>query len=327
MHVSILVPEGTASVAVTGPMDILNEANKFYKQTNPSSKKPFFDVELVSLNKRRVKCLSNYSLDCNNSIQRLKKTDLILVSNITGDFEQGVKKNMGFVSWINVQYKLGADIGAFCTGTFLLAATGLLDNKRATTHWMAVDAFRKMFPRVKLLPDKIITDEGRLYCAGGSTSFFNLVLYVIEKYCGHEVAVLISKSMLIDMDKVPQSVYAIFSTQKNHGDDEILKVQNYIEENFDVRIWVDDLIGFTALSRRSLIRRFKAATGNTPQEYIQRVKVENARKRLEFEKTDIQQIAYDLGYDDPRAFRTIFFKHMGISPRAYRNKYKVMALR
>ncbi len=124
------------------------------------------------------------------------------------------------------QYAQGADIGAFCTGTLLLAATGLLDKKKATTPWMAVDIFKKLFHKVNFLPDKIITDEGRLFCAGGFTSFFNLIIYLVEKYCGHEIAVFLSKSMLIDMDKAPQSAYAILSIQKEHGHEEILNAQN-----------------------------------------------------------------------------------------------------
>jgi transcriptional regulator GlxA family with amidase domain len=189
---------------------------------------------------------------------------------------------------------------------------------------MAVDIFRKMFPKVDLVPDKIITDEQRLFCAGGSTSFFNLVIYLVEKYCGHDIAVLLSKSMLIDMDKAPQSAYAIFSGQKEHGLDDILKVQSFIEENVNSSIKIDDLVKLTALSRRSFIRKFKGATGNTPKDYIQRVKVEWARKKLEYENIDIQQISYFLSYKDSGTFSKIFKKHIGISPNAYRNKFKKM---
>lgn len=323
-HVSILVPEDTASFAVTGAMDILNEADKYWMQNHPDGKEPFFTVELVSLNQKKVRCLGNYSLQCHRNIEEVEKTDLILVPNLTGDFEAAIKTNRGFVEWMIIQYDHGADIGAFCTGTFLLAATGLLNNKRATTHWMAVDTFQKIFPAVRLLPDKIITDEGRLFCGGGSTSFLNLVLYLIEKYCGHEIAVFVSKSMLLDMDKAPQSAYAIFSIQKDHDDDEILKAQNYIEANLQLKISIPDLVKITSYSRRSFIRKFKKATGNTPKEYIQRVKIEAARKKLEFERDPVQQISYSLGYDDPGTFRNIFKKHTGLSPMAYRNKFKRM---
>lgn len=323
-HVSILVIEDTASVAVTGPMDILNEASKYWVQNNPSARVPFFNVELVSLDKKTVRCLNDYPLQCHRNIQEVKKTDLILVPNITGNFENKIVKNKGFVAWMKDQYEKGAAIGAFCTGTFLLAATGLLDHKRATTHWMAVEAFKRMFPKVDLLSNKIITDEDRLFCAGGSTSFFILVLYLIEKYCGHEVSVYISKSMLIDLDKSPQNVYAIFSAQRDHGDEEILKAQNHIEENYGSRITIQELAEVASLSRRSLIRRFKQATGNTPREYIQRVKVEAAKKILEFENETIQEVSYRVGYDDPGSFRNTFRKHTGLSPLAYRKKYKPM---
>ncbi len=323
-HVSILVPTGAASGAVTAPMDVLNEAGRFRMESDPSMNNPYFNVELVALNGEFVECLGGYPLRCHTTIDEVSRTDLIIVPNLTDNFEQKIKDNQGFIEFMTQQYEAGADIGAFCTGTLLLAATGLLDGKKATTHWMAVDFFKAMFPKVDLVPEKIITDEERLFCAGGSTSFFNLVIYLVEKYCGHEIAVLLSKSMLIDMDKAPQSAYAIFSGQKEHGQDDILKVQRFIEENVQSTIKIDDLVKLTALSRRSFIRKFKKATGNTPKDYIQRAKVEWARKKLEYENIDIQQISYLLTYKDSGTFSNIFKKHIGISPSAYRKKFKKM---
>jgi len=324
-HVSILVPEGTASGAVTASMDVLNEAGRFKMEMDDSVTEPFFKVELISLDQEFVECLGGYALKCHKSYKEISSTDLILVSNLTSDFEKKIRDNMGFIDFMKKQYAQGADIGAFCTGTLLLAATGLLDNNKATTHWMAVDIFKKLFPKVNLLPDKIITDEGRLFCAGGSTSFLNLVIYLVEKYCGHEIAVLLSKSMLIDMDKAPQSAYAIFSIQKEHGHLDILNAQNYIENYVNKEIKVDDLVDITALSKRSFNRKFKEVTGNTPNDYIQRVKMEWARNKLEFEDIDIQQLSYQLAYNDPGTFRRIFKKHIGITPKSYRDKFKRMA--
>ncbi len=323
-HVSILVPVGAASGAITAPMDVLHEAGRLKMESDPLLNRPFFEIELVSLKGKFVECLGGYSLRCHKTIAEISKTDLIIVPNLTDNFEEKIGANQGLIEFMKEHYEAGADIGAFCTGTLLLAATGLLDGKKATTHWMAVDIFKKMFPNVNLVPDKIITDEQRLFCAGGSTSFFNLVIYLVEKYCGHDIAILLSKSMLIDMDKAPQSAYAIFSGQKEHGEDDILRVQDYIEENVNSSIRVSDLVNLTALSRRSFIRKFKNATGNTPKDYIQRVKVEWARKKLEFENIDIKQISYRLSYSDSGTFSKIFKRHLGISPNAYRKKFKKM---
>jgi len=207
-HVSIFVPEGTATIAVAGPMDVLNEAGKYLMHKDPAISAPFFKVELISLDKKQVRCLSDYEVQCHKSIREIDSTDLILVPNLPGNFEEQILKNQAFFDWMKIQYNRGTDIGAFCTGTFLLAATGLLNGKKATTHWMAVEPFKKLFPHVELLSDKIITDEGQLVCAGGSTSFFNLVLYLIERYCGHEVALFMSKSMLIDLTNTSASLPA-----------------------------------------------------------------------------------------------------------------------
>jgi transcriptional regulator GlxA family with amidase domain len=229
--------------------------------------------------------------------------------------------NEKFVTLMRKQYRKGAEIASFCTGSFLLAATGLLKGKRASTHWMAAGEFRQLFPDIELVSNKIIVDEGRLFSSGGATAFLNLTLYLIEKYCGRETAVFISKSMLIDMQKAPQNAYAVFSGQKDHNDEIILKVQHFIEDNVAKKISIDDLTGVALLSKRSLIRRFTAATGNSPKEYIQRVKVEEARRMLEFENKTAQEIFNKVGYDDHASFRKIFKKYTGLLPGEYRKKF------
>jgi transcriptional regulator GlxA family with amidase domain len=319
--VSILVPEGTAVVAVTGPLDILMQAGKYWMSLDHSRKKPFFEIELVSLGRAPVKSLSEYLITCNTWVEKVKKTNLILIPSLPGEYRKQIKSNAKFIKLMQDQYKKGAEIASFCTGSFLLAATGLLKGKKASTHWMASREFRELFPDVELVSDKIIVDEGRLYSSGGAVSFLNLTLYLIEKYCGRETAIFISKSMLIDMQKAPQNAYAIFSGQKDHNDEIILKVQLYIENNTEKKLSIDDLASVAFLSRRSLIRRFINATGNSPKEYIQRAKVEEARRMLEFGNETMQEIFNKVGYDDHVTFRKIFKKYTGLLPSEYRNKF------
>lgn len=319
--VSILVPEGTAAIAVTGPLDILTQAGKYWMGLNKSRKRPFFDIELVGLNNRRVKSFSDYPITCHTHAQDVKKTNLILIPSLPGDYKKCIELNEKFIQLMRVQFKKGAEIASYCTGSFLLAATGLLNGKRASTHWMAAGEFRRLFPEVELVSNRIIVDEGRLYSSGGATAFLNLTLYLIEKYCGRETAVFISKSMLIDMQKAPQNVYAVFSGQKDHNDEVILKVQHFIEDNVGKKLGIDDLTGVALLSKRSLIRRFAGATGNSPKEYIQRVKVEEVRRMLEFGNKTTQEIFNTVGYDDHATFRKIFKKYTGLLPGEYRKKF------
>jgi len=319
--VSIIVPENTAAIAVTGPFDILMEAGKFWMSLDPSRKAPYFNIEMVSLDNLSVRTQSAYQITCHTSVDKVKKTDLILIPSLAGDFKTGIEANWEFVEMMKQQHQKGAEIASFCTGAFLLAATGLLNGKTATTHWSAADQFTRLFPEVRLIPDKILVDEGTIYSSGGAMSYLNLVLYLIEKYCGRETSIFASKGMLIDMQKSPQITYAVFQGQKNHKDEAILKVQDFIEKHLDSSFSIDDLAGMALMSRRNFVRRFKEATGSPAKEYIQRVKVEEARRMLEFTNKKVQEIFYKLGSNDHVSFRKIFKKYTGLLPGEYRKKY------
>ncbi|MDQ4140732.1 MAG: helix-turn-helix domain-containing protein, partial [Bacteroidota bacterium] len=219
------------------------------------------------------------------------------------------------------QYQSGAEVGSLCVGAFMLAATGLVTGKKCATHWMAAKDFRRMFPEVNLVEDKIITDEQGIYSSGGAFSYLNLILYLIEKYVGRDIAVFMSKAFQIDIERRSQSPFAIFAGQKDHEDDIIKKAQDIIENNVTEKITVDQLADTLALSRRNLERRFKKATANTVVEYIQRVKIEAAKMSLETSRENVNEVMYNVGYSDPKAFRDTFKKITGLSPIQYRSKY------
>jgi transcriptional regulator GlxA family with amidase domain len=208
-----------------------------------------------------------------------------------------------------------------CIGAFLLASTGLLKGRKCATHWMAANAFRKMFPDVNLITEQIITDEQGIYSSGGAFSYQNLILYLIEKYAGREMAILTAKTFAIEIERTNQSSFIIFQGQKDHEDELVKKAQDYIEQNFGKKITVDDLATMLSLGRRNFERRFKKATANTVLEYIQRVKVEAAKMSLESTRNNVNDVMYKIGYTDPRAFRHTFKKITGLSPIQYRNKY------
>ena len=320
-HISIIIPEGDCSIThIEASHQILSEVNVFLASLD---RDPLLKIELVGLNKESVLKKGFYTVHHDKTISDIKKTDLIIIPALQGaDMEKAVQLNQGYVSWMLGQHRDGAEIASLCLGSFLLASTGLLKNKRCTTHWSAANHFRKMFPDVELVPEKILIDENGIYSSGGALSFTNLLLYLIEKYAGRDIAILASKTFMIDIDRDRQSPFIIFKAQKDHEDEPILKAQNFIEKNYAEKLTVDELASMFALGRRNLERRFKKATSNTVVEYIQRVKIEAAKFSLESSYDNVNEVMYKVGYNDTKAFRTTFRKITGLSPIQYRTKFK-----
>jgi transcriptional regulator GlxA family with amidase domain len=254
-------------------------------------------------------------------IKEIEKTDLLIIPSLSYDYDNVIKNNKELISWIREQYKNGAEIASICTGAFLLAATGLLEGKTCSTHWNAATDFKRMFPNIDLQTDKLITVQQGIYTNGGAYSFLNLILFLVEKYFDRQTAIYCSKVFQIDMERTSQSPFFIFQTQKNHGDELICKAQSYIEENLSEKISFEQLASILAISRRNFDRRFIKATGNTPVEYMQRVKVEAAKRTLEKGRKSIFEVMNDVGYSDDKAFREVFKKIAGLSPLDYRAKY------
>lgn len=318
-HVSILVPLGHCSVTnIEGSLQILNEVNSF---RSGMGLPPAFSVQLVGLSQEASQRNGLFVIKPDTLIGEVKKTDIIIIPAMHGDYLRARELNKEFLPWIIAQYESGAELVAFCIGAFFLAATGLLKEKQCATHWIAANDFRAMFPDVKLVNDRIMTADSGIYTSGGAYSSLNLLAYLIEKYAGREMAVMIAKAFMIDIDRNSQSPFIIFQGQKAHDDEPIKKAQEFIEQNFQEKISVDQLAYMSALGRRNLERRFKKATANTVVEYIQRVKVEAAKKDFENSRKNINEVMYDVGYSDTKAFRTIFRKVTGLSPLEYRNKY------
>jgi transcriptional regulator GlxA family with amidase domain len=323
-HISILVPRGHTSLTnIDGTHQILGEVNDFQTRMG---KDPLFNVRLVGLSKETSQRNGLFTVNPDLLIQDVIKTDLIIIPAIHGDQQKALALNKEFIPWILQQYKEGAEIASFCIGSFFLAATGLLKGKQCATHWMLANEFRIMFPDVNLVDDKIMTEEDGIYTSGGAYSYLNLLLHLIEKYAGRDLAILTSKAFMIDIDRTSQSPFIIFQGQKAHEDDQVKKAQEFIENNYQDKITVDQLADMLALGRRSLERRFKKATSNTVTEYIQRVKMEAAKKGFETRRRNINEVMYDVGYSDTKAFRTTFKKITGLSPVNYRNKYTKEAI-
>lgn len=320
--VSILVPESSVPQAIADPQYLFTAVNQFLLA---QGKSPLFEVELVGV-KREIK-LSNgsYSIHTDRLLKEVKRTDLIFVPALFGDMSSAIAKNKTAIPWIVDQYKKGAEVASLCVGAFLLASTGLLNGKKCSTHWGFQSEFREKFPEVEVVEGGIVTEEKRIYSSGGANSYWNLLLHLVEKYTNRETAILASKYFAIDIDRNSQSAFAMFKGQKDHKDAEILRAQQYIEENIHDKITIDDLADKTSISRRTFERRFKQATSNSVLEYIHRVKIEAAKRSFESSRKNINQVMFDVGYTDTKAFRTLFRKVTGLSPIEYRNKYNKLA--
>ncbi|MEP7257988.1 MAG: helix-turn-helix domain-containing protein [Flavitalea sp.] len=317
-HVSILVLNEAVLASIADPRIIFNGVNEFRQQ---AGKPPLFTIELVGLT-RDVKLHNGlFTVHCDVLLKDVKKTDLIIIPAIGGNLKTTLDLNKDFNPWIIEQYRQGAEAASLCVGAFVLASTGLLNGKECSSHWIAAGQFREMFPEVTLLDDRIVTEQQGLYSSGGATSYWNLLLYLVEKYAGRELAITVSKFYALEIERKSQSPFIMFNGQKNHEDEPIKKAQEFIEVNIAEKISVELLALKFAIGRRHFERRFKKATNNTPIEYIQRVKIEAAKKQLESSRKNINEVMYEVGYADNKAFRTVFKKITGLLPLEYKNKY------
>jgi transcriptional regulator GlxA family with amidase domain len=327
MDVSILVFHGCMASPSISIMDLLRKVAElpFRTPAMQGGATPPFSVRLVACGGegREVVALGGFRVCCDATMDEVERSDLVIVPAFDGDFLEQLDQNRACLGWLQRQFERGAHLASICTGAFALAEAGLLDGRAATTHWMAEPLFRARYPQVELRTQQIIVDLGRICTSGVASSFMNLVIYLIEKYLGQATAQLAARVFLIDIEKAPQGAYAIFSGQKAHGDEAVLRAQALIEGELASAISVEELARSVAVSRRNFIRRFKRATGNTPLEYIQRVRVEAAKQALAVTRRSLAEVASEVGYQDPAAFRRIFLRETGISPGDYRRRYSL----
>ena len=317
-HVSILILNHAILSTIDATKQLLVRVNDFLIY---HAKDPLFEVELIGL-AEETRIDRTYLVRSDKILKDVEHTDLIIIPMICGDLSKAIDENRAFTPWIIRQYERGAEIAGLCVGSFFLASTGLLNGRSCSVHWAAQNDFKRMFPAVRIIPDKIITYENGIYTSGGSYSYLNLILCLIEKYTGRQISILVSKMFEIEIERKRQAPFVIFQGQKEHGDEPIRKVQDFIENNFSDHLSIDHLTSIVALSKRNFERRFKRATSNTVAEYIQRVRIESAKKGLEAGATSINDLMVQVGYTDAKAFRRVFRKVTGLSPVEYRKKYR-----
>ncbi len=319
VHVAVLVLKNAVVASITDAAYLLARVNEFLKM---DGKAPAFEIQLVGLCAETAYNGGLFSIKADVIYDQRKQTDLIIIPSLAGHASGAVYLNKDFAPWIAIQYKNGAAVASLCTGAFLLAFSGLLKGKQCTTHWAYANEFRYFYPAVTLVDEKVITDQDGLYSSGGSNAYWNLLIHLVEKYAGREMAIRTAKYFVIDIDKKDQSPFIIFNGLKDHTDELVLNVQQFIEVNYADKSTVEQLAERFFVTRRTLERRFKKATRNTAVEYTQKVKMEAAKKQLEIGRKNINEIMFDVGYADIQTFREVFKWVTGMTPIEYRNKYR-----
>lgn len=318
INVSILVLKNAVLASIADSRHVFSMVNEFLKQ---SGRPLLFNVQLVAFS-REVKLNKGlFSIHPDLIIDDVQQTDLIIIPAMTGDMMSATHLNKDYAAWIVKQYKNGAEVASLCVGSFLLAFSGLLNGRQCTTHWQYANEFRYFYPSVKLAEEKVITDQDGLYSSGGNNAYWNLLLYLIEKYTDRATAIHTAKFFVIDINRHRQSPFVVFSGLKDHEDEAIRNAQEYIEQHYEKKLTVDGIAARFNVTRRTFERRFKKATYITVAEYIQRVKIEAAKKLLEMGRKSIAEIMLDVGYSDTQTFRDVFKKITDMTPVDYRNKY------
>jgi transcriptional regulator GlxA family with amidase domain len=319
--VTVLFLDATFSSTATGPMEVFRHAGTLWNNFTGLQPAPQFRVTTASVDGRAVRCDGPIHIQPAVALKAVRKTDLIFIPSTGLNVDDVVERNAPVVPWLRRWHKRGAAIASVCSGVGLVAAAGLLDGKRATTHWSLAERFRQKYPRVRWMPELMVTEDHGFYCGGGLNAALDLSLYLVERFCGHEVAVQSAKAMLIETPRAWQAGFAIVPLKTEHSDRTISTAQEWLHQNFHHNFPLEAPARSVGMSLRNFVRRFKQATGDSPLIYLQKLRIAAAKRLLEADHRTMQEISDAIGYQDVAFFRKIFQRHTGVSPSAYRQKF------
>jgi transcriptional regulator GlxA family with amidase domain len=321
IDITVLFLKETFSSTAVGPMEVFRHAGCLWNILTGKTQAPSFRVTTASVDGRAVLCDGPIHIKPMAAINNIRRTDLIFIPTTGLGIDDVVERNAPVVPWLKRWHKRGAAIASVCSGVGLVAATGMLDGKRATTHWGLAERFREKYPRVKWMPELMVTEDHGFYCGGGVHAALDLSLYLVEKYCGHELAMETAKALLIDTPRAWQAGFAVVPLKTEHNDDAISTAQDWLHENFHRPFPLGAPARRVGMSLRNFVRRFKQATGDSPLIYLQKLRVAAAKRLLESNHRTMQEISDAVGYQDVAFFRGLFQRHTGVSPSAYREKF------
>jgi transcriptional regulator GlxA family with amidase domain len=324
LKIALLAFDSCTSSMLFGTLDILSFANANWKNFSKKGNEKLFDITIVSHDGQPVYSFSNYPITVHKSSRVMLRYDLIYIPGFLNDVDIVLKQESKNIAWLKKQYEAGTRLAAACNGNFLLAATGLLSGKRVTTHWSLKEEFKKRYQSVILQPEKILIDEGSIISAAGVTAYQNLALHIVKMYGSPELASFCAKVFLLDSGRRIQTPYQVYNLPKSHGDRTIVQVQEWLEANFMEQVSTESIMQQGRLGQRTLSRRFKKATGDTPLVYLQRLRIENAKRLLESTGDTFNEITWKVGYADASSFQKLFKSSTGLSPGEYRQKFSMI---
>lgn len=322
-HITLLAYPNCSVSSLICPMDSLGVANVWHQAHigDNGNDDPLFTWDIVTTDGKPVEGFGRVPVYPHRAMADIKETDIVLIPGCLPPMPFIGKMNKALVDWLYGWHENKTLIGTICTGTFLLAETGLINGREVTTNWAYAGLFQKLYPQVHLKPERMLTVDNDFICSGATAAYMELCLYLIEKFGSVDLAVSCSKLLLFGGNRRSQAPYFIFEFQKNHTDDKILKAQNYMEENLAEPISFDGLASSFGISPRHFKRRFKQATGDPPQTYLQRLRIESAKRKLETTRNSFEEITWQLGYENTNSFRRLFKESTGLTPREYRERF------
>ncbi len=315
---------------VIGVMDFFAAANFCDRAANRTA--PRFDCQIVTVDNQPVHSYSGIAIAPTVQWQDYP-ADVIIVGSameaVLGDrhIDTALSQSRPLHAWLQAAIDRGAIVASVCTGSFVLAEAGLLDQQVATTHWRAAPAFRQRYPTLRLEPDQLLVDNGQIICAGGATSFVDLCLYLVERLGSPALAMACSKLLILDARRSEQTPYMSFYGSRAHQDEVIGDIQGWLEQHYADAIHIDDLAERAHLGPRTFKRRFKEATGETPLSYLQHLRIEAAKHGLESSRRQTAQIIWDVGYEDASSFRRLFKRNVGCTMEEYRRRFSYVTPR
>ncbi len=319
----VLVDAGYASTAI-GPIEVFYSAGVLWQYLHGEALQPRFRVRIASIDGGSVTSLCSLRMTPECSIHDIKKTDIIILPASGLDVQDRIARNTALLPWLRKWHARGAYIAGICSGVAFLAECGLLDGRQATTHWAVAEELRRRYPKVRWRPEQFVTEDHDVFCSGGVYASIDLSLYLVEKFCGHEIALKCAKSLLVSMPRSRQSGYAVVPLSRPHADDKIKEIEEYLREHFDRDVSIDVLAERVGMGPRNFIRRFKASTGRLPGAYVQMLRVSAAKELLEHGAASIQAVCSKTGYEDIAFFRSLFKRHTGMTPAEYRGRFAQM---
>ena len=321
----VFLTAGFASTAI-GPLEVFHSAGVLWNWLHGHPVEPRFRVRTASLDGRPVKSACSFSLTPEFAIGDIDRTDLVVLSASGWDEQQEILDEGTLARWLRAAHDSGAYVAGICSGVAYLAESGLLDGRRATTHWAVAEAMRQRYPKVIWQPEHFVTEDGKVLCSGGVYGAIDLSLYLVEKFCGHEIALQCARSLLVSLPRSCQASYAVVPLSRPHSDERIRQAEDFLQTNFARPVSAEALAGQVGMSPRTLIRRFKAATGRLPGEYLQMLRMHVAREMLERDRAPVQAVSARIGYEDVAFFRSLFKRHTGMTPAEYRSRFARMAV-